>query len=143
MTNYTELRKEYPAEWRIWYRMCNVCAKNRQYYVETDVCEEWKGAQGFVNWLDDVGPKPFADAVLDRINKFGDYELGNVEWTTKTKSSWRSRAHDTEEQLRWRRIAVERGINRHTFYGRVQRGWSLEDAATMEPHNKPYKTRKA
>jgi len=140
-STYTDLRKEYLAEWRLWYRMCNVCAKDSKYYVETQVCDEWKGPEGFVNWLDHMGPRPSPDMVMDRINKFGDYEPGNVEWTTKSKSAWRSRAHDTEEHLRWRRVAYERGINRHTFYNRVRNGWTLEDAATLPPENKPYKTR--
>lgn len=141
MKPYTDLRKQYLDEWRIWYRMCNVCANNETYYVETQVCDEWQGEQGFINWLDYVGPRPTSDSVLDRINKLGDYEPGNVEWTSKGISQSRSRRHETSDALKWKRIAHSNGIKRGTWYKRLSMGWSLEDAACLPAENKPLKTR--
>jgi len=139
---YTDLRAEYLAEWRIWYRMCKRCRENMDYYVEVNVCDEWKGPQGFVNWFDYMGPRPSNCSVMDRINKFGDYEPGNVEWTSKKKSCSRMRQHIDPDQLAYyRRQAEENGINRHTFYARVRNGWNVVDASTLQGSKTKYAKR--
>lgn len=140
---YSELRAQYLTEWRIWYRMCKRCNDDMDYYVETQVCDEWQGQQGFVNWFDYMGPRPHNRSTMDRINKFGDYEPGNVEWTTKEVSASRMRQHlDPEQQSYWKDVAKSNGINRHTFYTRVRdHGWNWQDAATLPPHSKKYRKR--
>lgn len=140
---YTDLRAEYLSEWRIWYKMIYSCRENLQYYLETQVCEEWQGPQGFINWFDYMGPRPSDEHVMDRINKLGDYEPGNVEWTTKQTSSQRQRRHEDPEQMAyWIKIARSNGIKGHTFRHRVvDYGWSMQDAATLQPSQKRYKNR--
>lgn len=142
-STYTDLRAEYLNEWRIWYRMCKRCREDMTYYVEVEVCDEWQGEQGFVNWLDDMGPRPTPTSVLDRVNKFGDYEPGNVVWTTKKESSNNGRAHNDKSKLPyWRKEAESNGINRHTFYSRVRdHGWNPIDAATIPVSKTKYKKR--
>ena len=130
---YSQLRKEHLAEWRVWYNMCHNCKNNKTYYVETDVCEEWKGPEGFINWLDDIGPRPNDKYVLDRINKFADYEPGNVEWTTKKQNLDRSRFRSSEIG-KYRKIAVELGHCPSTYYRRLRIGLTPKDAATMSIH---------
>tara|TARA_E500000318_G_scaffold94567_1_gene93961 strand:- start:521 stop:871 length:351 start_codon:yes stop_codon:yes gene_type:complete len=113
-----------------------------KYYVDVQVCEEWKGSEGFLEWLDHMGPRPSEDMVMDRISKIGDYEPGNVEWTTKETNMNRCRKHqDPNEVAYWGARARENGIKRHTFAHRVERGWALEDAATLEPSQKWYRDR--
>lgn len=140
---YSELRAEYLNEWRIWYRMCKRCRDDMYCYVETQVCDEWQGPQGFVNWLDYMGPRPSLEHCIDRINKFGDYEPGNVEWTTKTVSNNRMRQHkDPERMAYWRKQAVANGINARTFYSRVRDcGWNWQDAATLPKGTRKYTNR--
>ncbi len=46
------------------------------------VCERWLGEHGFENFLADVGRKPSPELTLDRIDNDGNYEPGNVRWTT-------------------------------------------------------------
>lgn len=139
---YTEMRKEYLDEWRIWYKMNWSCRKQAKYYVDIQVCEEWKGSEGFLEWLDHIGPKPSEDMVMDRISKIGDYEPGNVEWTTKETNMNRCRKHqDPDEIAYYGAIARKNGIKRHTFQNRVYRGWDLNDAATLEPLPVKYKDR--
>lgn len=143
LSAYSELRAEYLDEWRVWYRMCKRCNDDMAYYVEVSVCDEWQGEQGFINWLDYMGPRPSGCDTMDRINKLGDYEPGNVEWTTKRVSANRMRAHlDPEQRSYWRKQAEANGINRHTFYSRIkERGWSMQDAATLQPNARKYKKR--
>lgn len=46
------------------------------------VCEEWRCKEhGFSRFLAHVGPKPFAEYSLDRIDNSRGYEPGNVRWT--------------------------------------------------------------
>lgn len=48
------------------------------------VCDEWKNS--FVAFMDyveeNLGPKPSTQHTVDRINNDGNYELGNIRWTT-------------------------------------------------------------
>lgn len=139
--SYTGLRKQYLNEWRIWYRMCYRCEKNMDYYIETQVCADWQGTHGFAAWLDHIGPRPSTDHVMDRINKLGNYEPGNVEWVTKETSANNQRRHSTQERCRHAKIARANGIKKATYYMRIQRGWAYEDASTLVPSHVPYKKR--
>lgn len=135
MSLYSDLRKEYLSEWRIWYKMIYSCEHNKEYYVETEVCEDWQGEQGFVNWLDDLGPRPSPTHVLNRINKIGDYEPGNVEWCSREKSMSTLRLDHTEYG-QWRRKAIANGIHAECFRRRVKEfGWTYEQASSIPVEN--------
>lgn len=47
-----------------------------------EICPRWRAH--FEYFLVDCGPKPFNGATLDRIDGTGNYEPGNVRWTTQT-----------------------------------------------------------
>lgn len=49
------------------------------------VCDEWRGDDGFQKFINHIGPKPSSDLTLDRIDNDGNYEPGNVRWTTRLK----------------------------------------------------------
>lgn len=142
MSIYSQLRKQYLKEWHIWYKMIYSCEHNLDYYVETQVCDEWKGPQGFVNWFDELGPCPGPNYVQDRINKLGDYEPGNVEWTTKGNSQLRQRRHMKKNSLiNYRKQAEANGIKRHCFYARLRSGWNIDDAINLPMSQKKYNKR--
>lgn len=44
----------------------------------------WVGRGGFEEFLADVGARPSTAYTLDRINPDGDYEPGNVRWSTRS-----------------------------------------------------------
>lgn len=44
------------------------------------ICERWNN---FKYFIDDVGEKPSDKHTLDRINNNGNYEPGNIQWSTQ------------------------------------------------------------
>lgn len=53
------------------------------------VCDRWQGPDGFINFLADVGykPWPFEWFSLHRIDNDGNYEPGNVKWSDATEQA--------------------------------------------------------
>jgi len=74
---------------------CRCSNKNNQRYP-------WYGARGiefrfdsFVDFFDEIGPKPADEYSLDRIDNEGHYETGNVHWATKYEQIHNRRKHET------------------------------------------------
>ena len=66
--------------------MIQRCAE-RPDYAHVNVCERWRGPNGFANFLADVGERP-PGKTLDRFpNGKGNYEPGNVRWATPAEQS--------------------------------------------------------
>lgn len=74
-------------EYKLWQSMNSRCRNPKgESYVNyggrgITVCQRWQDS--FVAFLDDVGRRPSPELTLDRINNDGDYEPGNVRWTTR------------------------------------------------------------
>jgi len=83
---YTELRKEYPRTWRIWYRMNKRCEIGEKGFADVEVCDEWNrevcGEQGFIQFLDDMGPREHDNGEITRIDMHYNYTPGNCDWVT-------------------------------------------------------------
>lgn len=141
---YTELRKEYLDEWKIWYRMCNRSKKKQKYYVHIQVCADWDyfeaGGEGFINFFDDMGKRPDPTMFLYRIDKTKDWEPGNVKWGHKPSQYTHmhiKHGHPKEMVELYRK----NGIQKSTYYQRIRRGWPPKDAATMQAEYTRYKYR--
>lgn len=144
LSDYTALRKEYPRTWRVWYRMCKRCNIPQKGYVDVGVYEDWDyftiGSAGFLNFLDDMGPMEDTEYEIIRDDAFGDYAPGNCKWRKTEKRMIGCRWHKSKSAELLKR-AKANGINRHTLYGRLERGWNETDAVTLPPSYRPYKSR--
>jgi len=102
------------------------------------VCERWLGADGFTNFMKDMGFKPSPKHSIDRDDVNGNYEPGNCRWaSTKLQARARKRKHH---------VVVD-GIEMDLVdackkYGRdydrvrariVQCGWPVEKALELQP----------
>jgi hypothetical protein len=97
------------------------------------VCDEWRNDfQAFAAY---VGVKPSQLHSLDRIDNNGNYEPGNVKWSTRVEQATNRRSSTAVEfngQVKtlteWSELT---GINRYTISERIRSmGWSTEKALT-------------
>jgi len=120
------------------------------------VCDEWRGKDGFRNFLDHIGPKQNSTWSLDRIDNNKGYEPGNVRWvdrstqqlnrrvvkkSKKTKEAKPRKAHSPRsdsmiitignESLTIKAWGQKMGLNPRTIYSRLVRGKS--DYALITP----------
>lgn len=92
-THGASVGKKLTPEYRAWRCMLtrskNERIKNADRYSlrGITVAPEWDSGgdgQGFVRFLDHVGPKPSSKHSLDRIDNDRGYEPGNVRWATQS-----------------------------------------------------------
>lgn len=140
--SYRKLFLKYKAEYKLWANIKSRCTNSNATGFKNyggrgiRVCERWY--YSFENFLEDMGQKPFRGATIERIDNNGDYEPSNCRWANKSEqcSNKRNnrilRFNGIDATLtEWSRAT---GMCRETIARRLDSGWSVDDALTIEPH---------
>ena len=130
----------------IWYGIIQRCynpnSKAFRIYGGRGIqmCPEWR--HSFETFLKDVGPRPSPLHSIDRIDNDGDYEPGNVRWTTRREQN-RNKQNTRYIEFRGRVMCLADwseavGLNASTIGHRLASGWSVERALTtpLRSHKK-------
>jgi hypothetical protein len=136
----------YTSEYDTWRRMLDRCGNPRDpaYRNYGDrgiwVTPRWSS---FQNFIEDMGPRPYPNAQLDRIDNDGHYMPDNCRWvdaSTNMRNSTAARLleHDGETLsiVGW---AEHLGIKARVLYARLHNGWSVERTLTQPPRKSPTK----
>ncbi len=124
-------------EYGIWGRIKSRCEDT------ANPAYRYYGARGislsaefhdFGAFIEHVGRKPSPESEIDRINNNGNYERGNLRWTTRKEQMRNTRAnHFLEFDGQSRTVAewAERtGIKVGTLTQRLEMGWNTADVLT-------------
>ena len=91
-------------EYRTWGAMIGRCYnKNTPNYIDyggrgITVCDEWR--ESYLMFLGHIGRRPSAEHSIDRIDNDGNYEPGNVRWTTASIQNSNKRSRQKVESDR-------------------------------------------
>jgi hypothetical protein len=124
--------------WNSWQSMNDRCAYfkkdlNKRYYGDRGitVCERWRGRDGFVHFLADMGERP-PGLTLDRIDNNGNYEPNNCRWITMHEQA-RNKRNTVRMQTPWGVMpmadaAAKVGLTRQLVWWRLKTGCSDYEA---------------
>lgn len=94
------------------------------------ICEDWKVFEMFYDWANKNGYEEHL--TIERIDNDGNYEPGNCRWATKLEQSRNTRKSIVYTYKNETRCLSEfcdmLGLNYHTIYSRIEKGWELEKA---------------
>lgn len=140
------------AEYQTWSGMTQRCYNpNDANYLNyggrgITVCDKWR--HSFEAFYADVGPKPFQNYSLDRIDNNGNYSPENVRWASpKEQAANRRISYSPEYLITYNGVtknmkdwATSIGLKHgRCLVYRLRRGWSLDDAFTRPPYTKDTK----
>jgi hypothetical protein len=118
--------------WRIMKQRC--CDPNNNSYKYHGargirVCEKW---QTFAGFYEDMGNGYASGLTIDRINNNGDYCKDNCKWSTVEEQNNNKRNNHYinfhGKTMTVAQAAKIYNIGYWVLYGRIRRGWRIEDA---------------
>lgn len=132
------------AEYKAWKSMKERCSNNncksfpRYGGRGILVCGRWLNS--FENFLSDMGKKPSPELSLERVDNNLGYSPENCKWATRREQANNLRTSfkitigdETKTVSQW---ATESGNNKVAIRGRIDRGWSPEDAVFIPATDK-------
>lgn len=129
----------------VWRGMKRRCYDQKcdHYYLYgargVTVCERWMGLGGYENFEKYMPSRPSKRHSIDRINTNGNYEPGNIKWSTSTEQQRNRRVNLMVKICGVSRCLTEwseiSGINFKTLQKRVNNGWT-EDILLSPPNPK-------
>lgn len=118
-------------EYNTWVHINQRChnPKNKDYENYggrgIEVCDMWR--HSFEAFYLSIGPRPFPDATIERIDHNGNYEPDNVKWLSREEQVYNKRDNVyididgvSKTVSQW---AEESPVSEFTIYKRVSRGW--------------------
>lgn len=125
-------------EWKVWEGFRSRCSDpdnpSYEWYGGRGirVCAEWQS--DYAAFFAHVGPRPSKKHSLDRIDRDGHYEPGNVRWATWTEQA-RNRRNNRIVEFDGRSMplieaAEAAGIPYKSVKSRLLHGWTVEEALT-------------
>ena len=142
----TKHGERYSRLYRVWAGMksrCHNqnCAEYKDYGGRgITICPEWEKYEAFRDWANQNGFDPNksgTECSIDRIDVNGNYEPSNCRWVDDVAQANNRRSsktitynNETHTIAEWAKMV---GINNVTLWGRLHRGWSIEDALTIKP----------
>jgi len=132
-----EYRAEYHALWNAVARCTN--PRNASYSAYgakgVQVCEAWRGSEGFNVFIHDMGPRPSVLHSLDRVDVTGGYTRDNCRWATRSEQANNTRNtrkitlfETTKTFKQWAAVYGLRDSLVHTRINKL--GWPIERAFT-------------
>ena len=97
------------------------------------VCDRW--LQSFANFLEDMGERP-RNTTLDRVENSKGYSKENCRWATPRQQS-NNKGNNVPLFYKGRTLtvamwAIKLGIPAATIYTRLRKGWSVQEALTIQ-----------
>lgn len=130
-------------EYKAWNSMLQRCENSKNPRYERyggrgiRVCEQW---HDFETFYADMGPRPFPNHSIDRINNDKGYEPDNCRWTTPEQQR-RNKVNTRIVIFQGRALCITdacklAGISYPGFLYRVALGWSDNRALSVPPRSK-------
>lgn len=122
--------------YKVWRRMITRCTNPN---VDTfknyggrgiSVCKLWR--ESFEAFYADMGDRPSKDHSIDRINNDGNYEPGNVQWSTRKEQARNKRKNRivivNGASMTLAEAVEKSGLKYNVVLMRLCSGWSVERA---------------
>lgn len=131
-TTHGDSGKNRSPEYRAWAKIKTRCYNAKQshwpYYGGRgiQVCERWRGQNGFENFLTDMGRRPSDKHSIERDDVNGNYESDNCRWATKKEQAGNRRntlyVVVDGKKIPLKSACVEAGVNYYSARARLKKG---------------------
>lgn len=104
------------------------------------VCARWRGHNGFLNFVSDMGPRPSNKHSVERKNNDQSYSPQNCKWSTQKEQSINRRTNRVivvkGKKVLLRDRCKELGIPYSRTWWRLSQGWPLQQALFLPVYSR-------